>query len=69
MATIREKVRGQWQVQIRHKGWPYQSASFRSKQAAKAWARKIETEMDRGLFVDQSAGAESGRKHLAAPPA
>ncbi|GAB5470397.1 MAG: site-specific integrase [Rhodospirillales bacterium] len=59
MATIREKSRGQWQVQVRRKGWPYQSATFRSKKAAEAWARKIETEMDRGLFVDQSAGRQT----------
>ena len=34
MATIREKDKGQWQVQIRRKGWPYQTATFRSKKEA-----------------------------------
>lgn len=59
MATIREKSRGQWQVQIRRKGWPFQSATFRTKKEATAWANKTESEMDRGLFVDQSGARET----------
>lgn len=54
MATIREKDKGQWQGQIRRKGWPYQTATFPSKKEAQGWARKVETEMDRGVFVDQT---------------
>lgn len=56
MATIREKGPSQWQAQIRRKGWPQRSATFRTKKDAQAWARQIESEMDRGVFVDQSAG-------------
>ena len=59
MATIREKGPYQWEVQIRRKGWPYQNATFRSKKEAQAWARKVESEMDRGLFVDQTTGRET----------
>ena len=59
MATIREKGPYQWQVQIRRKGWPNQNATFRTKKEAEAWARKSESSMDRGLFVDQSAGRET----------
>ena len=55
MASIREKGPYQWAVQIRRKGWPNQSATFRTKKDAQAWARKVESEMDRGLFIDQSA--------------
>lgn len=55
MASIREKGPYQWAVQIRRKGWPNQSATFRTKKDAQAWARKIESEMDRGQFIDQSA--------------
>lgn len=55
MATIREKGPYQWAVQIRRKGWPNQNATFRTKKDAQAWARKIEAEMDRGQFIDQSA--------------
>jgi hypothetical protein len=56
MATVREKGPYQWQVQIRRKGWPKQSATCRTKKEAQAWARQTESEMDRGLFVDQSGG-------------
>lgn len=59
MATIREKGPYQWQVQIRRKGWPFQTATFRTKKDAEAWARQSEHAMDRGLFVDQSAGRET----------
>jgi hypothetical protein len=58
MASIREKGPFQWSVQIRRKGWPNQSATFRTKKDAQAWARKIESEMDRSQFVDQSAGRQ-----------
>lgn len=55
MASIREKGPYQWAVQIRRKGWPNQSATFRTKKDAQAWARKVEPEMDRGQFIDQNA--------------
>lgn len=59
MATIREKAQAQWHVQIRRKGWPFQNATFRTRKEAQAWARKTESEMDRGLFVDQTAARET----------
>lgn len=59
MATIREKGPYQWQAQIRRKGWPNQNATFRTKKDAEAWARNTESSMDRGLFVDQTAGRET----------
>lgn len=59
MATIREKGLYQWQMQIRRKGWPFRTATFRSKRDAETWARQIEEASDRGLFVDQSAGRET----------
>ena len=55
MATIRQKGSYQWHVQIRRKSWPYQTATFRTKKDAQSWARKIESEMDRGLFIDNAA--------------
>ncbi len=54
MATIREKTLGRWHVQIRRKGWPRQTRTFRTKRNAEAWARRIEHEMDGGLFVDHT---------------
>ena len=64
MATIREKGPYQWQAQIRRKGWPNQNATFRTRKDAEAWARKAESGMDRGLFVDQSAGRETTLRDL-----
>ena len=58
MASIREKGPYQWAVQIRRKGWPNQSATFRSKKDAQAWARQIEAEMDKGQFIDQAPARE-----------
>lgn len=54
MATIREKGPYQWHVQIRRKGWPAQTATFRTKKDAQSWARVTEADMDRGQFVDRS---------------
>ncbi len=43
-----------WQVKIRRRGWPLQSGTFSSKARAEAWARRIEGEMDRGVFVSRT---------------
>lgn len=59
MASIREKGPHQWHVQVRRKGWPIQTSTFRTKKDAQAWARKSESEMDRGQFVDQTAGLQT----------
>jgi hypothetical protein len=51
MATIRKRG-GYYQVQIRRKDYPDQSKSFTSKAPAAAWARRIETSMDNGSWID-----------------
>ena len=43
-----------WQVKIRRKGWPPQSATFDTKVQAEAWSRQVEGEMDRGVFVSRA---------------
>jgi integrase len=53
MATIRGRGDGQYQVQIRRKGWPEQSRTFESRKAAQDWAKVIESEMIRGVFVSR----------------
>lgn len=40
-----------WQAKIRRKGYPPQTKVFRAKREAEAWARSIESEMDRGIFA------------------
>ena len=54
MATVTKRGDLQWQVKIRRKGFPLQSRTFNTKSEAEAWARMLEGEMDRGVFVDRS---------------
>lgn len=54
MASINKRGPYQWQVKIRRKGYPQQSKTFESEDEAKKWARMIESEMDRGVFVCQA---------------
>jgi integrase len=56
MATIREKGPGQWHAQVRRMGWPVITETKRTRKDAEAWARDVESQMDRGVFVDRSAG-------------
>jgi integrase len=58
MAQMQQRANGSWQVRVRREGWPPVSKTFRTKTLAEAWARKIETEMDRGAYLSTSA-AES----------
>lgn len=54
MASIKEVGALQWKAQVRRKGYPNQYATFRTKKDAQVWARQIENEMDRGVFVSRS---------------
>lgn len=62
MATIRKKGTYQYHVQIRRKGFPSQTRTFTSRPEAEIWARQIEAEMDRGIFIDRSE-AEKNTLH------
>ncbi|SHJ48785.1 Site-specific recombinase XerC [Malonomonas rubra DSM 5091] len=53
MASILKRGQYQWQVRIRKKGWPTQTKTFETKEEAARWARKMESEMDDGLFVSR----------------
>jgi len=53
MATIR-KLRSKWQAQVRIKGQKSQAKSFTLKSDAAAWARMLEAEIQKGVFVDTS---------------
>ncbi|MEE8438082.1 MAG: hypothetical protein V3S07_00730, partial [Micropepsaceae bacterium] len=46
MATIR-KWRGKWQVQLRRKGFPHRTRTFRLKSDALQWANQTEAQADR----------------------
>jgi len=48
-----------WQVQIRKKGYPPQVKTFDRKQDAQNWAKKIEHEMEAGLWKDSSEASHT----------
>ncbi|MGC8603521.1 MAG: site-specific integrase [Desulfomonilaceae bacterium] len=59
MATVTPRnddqgIRIGWQVRVRKKGYPQQVKTFRTKAEAERWARTIESEMDRGAWLDRS---------------
>ncbi len=51
MASIINRGPYQWRVVIRRKGWQTQSKTFNTRADAERWARMIENEQDRGVFV------------------
>ena len=59
MATIRKRGPYQWQAQIRKAGYPQQSKTFESRAEAEAWARALESEMDRGVFVSRAQAEQT----------
>lgn len=53
MASIQKRENG-YQAQVRRRGYPQVSRLFASKRDAEAWSRQIESEMDRGLYLDRT---------------
>lgn len=53
MATIKKRD-GKYQCQVRKQGFPPCTRTFTTRAEAIAWGRSIESEMDRGLFVDRT---------------
>lgn len=56
MAQIIKRATGQWRARVRRKGYPDQSRTFGSRAEAEAWARLIESDMDRGAWMPRSEG-------------
>ena len=56
MATIEKRGKFQWRAKVRRKGHPPQSGTFDTKGAAELWARRVEREMDTGVFVSRLEG-------------
>lgn len=59
VATIRKLPSGKWNVQVRRKGYPAQTGTFRTLAAAERWARDKEDQADKGTLVDLSAAKET----------
>lgn len=53
MASIRKRGDLQWEARIRRKGHPVTCKTFNTKSDAEKWARDVEGEMDRGIFVSR----------------
>lgn len=53
MAAFEKRGR-YWRVRVRRRGYPEQNRTFDNKARAEVWARTIEGEMDRGLYVDRT---------------
>lgn len=54
MAFIRKIGDYQYEAQINRKNYPRQSRTFETKADAEKWARLVESEMDRGIFVSRT---------------
>lgn len=53
MATITRRKAG-YQVQVRRTGYPARSKCFTGLREAEKWARQVENELDRGLYLDRT---------------
>ena len=51
MASITKRGPNQWQVKIRKKGYSPTTNTFPNKASAEKWARHVESEMDKGIFL------------------
>ena len=54
MATITKTKTGTWKAVVRKTGWPSVSKTFRIKRDATDWARHVEDEMVRGVYVHRA---------------
>lgn len=64
MATFTKRGNLQWQAKIRVKGHPPQSKTFNTKAEAEAWAKTIESEMIRGVFVSRAEAEQTTLQEL-----
>lgn len=51
MASFRQRS-GKWQARIIRDGYPDQTKTFETKADAEKWARSVESEIDKGQFVN-----------------
>lgn len=65
MATIKKRGDYSWNAQIRKKGFPSQSKTFLTRSDAEKWARQIEAEMDRGIYLPRRDAEKTTLEELA----
>lgn len=54
MATLVKTPSDTWKAVIRKTGWPTTVKTFRTKRDATDWARRVEDEMVRGVYLDRA---------------
>ena len=54
MAIITKTQSGTWKAKVRRIGVPAVTKTFKSKPEAEVWSRSVESEQDRGVFVNRS---------------
>ena len=54
LATLIKTPLGRWKAVIRRTGWPIASKTFRVKRDAEDWARSMEDDMVRGVFINRA---------------
>ena len=61
MATVTKRGK-YWRAQIRRLGFPPQHKTFDTHAEAEAWARVVESEMDRGIFSSRRGRTHDARQ-------
>jgi len=64
VASFRKRGAYQWQAQVRKKGQPLQTKTFETRALAAQWARSIEVEMDKGVFISRAEAESTTLKEL-----
>lgn len=62
MASFRKRGELQWQARISRKGFPAQVKTFMTRADAEAWARQVESEIDRGAFISRTEAENTSLK-------
>ena len=55
MATITKRENGKWQAKCRKRGYKTISKTFSRKYDAEKWSKKVELEMEQGIFESTSS--------------
>src|SRR5947209_14503472 len=66
MASVRQKPSGRWEVRYRDAGGRMHSRTFGTKTAAGRWGREMETDLQRGDWIDPRRGRTTFGKWAAA---
>jgi len=63
MASFRQR-NNKWQARVSRDGYPDQVKTFEAKSDAERWARSVESEMDKGLFIDTQEAQRTTLREL-----